>query len=63
MTCELDSHFALPKIRLEVVEVVARKLFSLYSGSSTTLSPWRSGESCLSKNQRETSLTSSTEVN
>ena len=32
------------------------------SGSSATLSPWRSGESCLSKEQRETPLTCSTEV-
>ena len=34
----------------------------LDSGSSATLSPWRSGESCLSKEQRETPLTCSTEV-
>ena len=32
------------------------------SGSSATLSPWRSGESCLSKEQRETPLTCATEV-
>ena len=32
------------------------------SGSSATLSPWRSGESCLSKEQRETPLTRTTEV-
>ena len=32
------------------------------SGSSTTLSPWRSSESCLSKEQRETPLTRPTEV-
>ena len=32
------------------------------SGSSATLSPWRSGESCLSKEQRETPLMRSTEV-
>ena len=32
------------------------------SGSSVTLSPWRSGESYLSKEQRETPLTRSTEV-
>ena len=32
------------------------------SGSSTTLSPWRSGESCLSKEQREIPLTRTTEV-
>ena len=32
------------------------------SGSSATLSPWRSGESYLSKEQRETPLTRSTEV-
>ena len=34
----------------------------LDSGSSTTLSPWRSGESCLSKEQRETPLTRSIEA-
>ena len=34
----------------------------LDSGSSATLSPWRSGESCLSKEQRETPLMRSTEV-
>ena len=43
--------------------VVNRKFIFFYSGSSTTLSPWRSGESCLSKDQRETPLTCSTEVN
>ena len=32
------------------------------SGSSATLSPWRSGESCLPKEQRETPLTRPTEV-
>ena len=32
------------------------------SGSSATLSPWRSDESCLSKEQRETPLTRSTEA-
>ena len=32
------------------------------SGSSATLSPWRSGESCLSKEQREILLTRTTEV-
>ena len=36
---------------------------TVYSGSPATLSPWRSGESCLSKDQRETPLMSSTEVN
>ena len=38
-------------------------LFFFYSGSSTTLSPSRSGESCLSRDQRETPLMCSTEVN
>ena len=32
------------------------------SGSSATLSPWRSGESCLSKEQRKTLLMRPTEV-
>ena len=32
------------------------------SGSFATLSPWRSGESYLSKEQRETPLTCATEV-
>ena len=34
----------------------------LDNGSSATLSPWGSGESCLSTKQRETPLTYSTEV-
>ena len=34
-----------------------------YSGSSATLSPWKSGESCHSKDQREDPLTCSTEAN
>ena len=38
-------------------------LFFLYSESFATLSPWRSGESCLSKDLKETPLTCSTEVN
>ena len=38
-------------------------LFSFYSGSSAILSPWRSGESCLSKDQREIPLMCSTKVN
>ena len=32
------------------------------SGSSATLSPWRSDESCLSKEKRETPLTRPTKV-
>ena len=32
------------------------------SGSSATLSPWKSSESCLSKEQRETPLTRPIEV-
>ena len=32
------------------------------SGTSATLSPWRSSESCLSKEQREIPLTRTTEV-
>ena len=32
------------------------------SRSSATLSPWRSGESCLSKEQKEIPLTRATEV-
>ena len=43
--------------------VASRKFIFFYSGSSATLSPWRSGESCLSKDQRETPLTCSIEVN
>ena len=67
VTCEPDLHWnavrigSLPVFRLEVVEVVW-KLGSFDSGSSATLSPWRSGESCLSKEQRETPLTHSTKV-
>ena len=43
--------------------VASRKFIFFHSGSSATLSPWRSGESCLSKDQKETPLTCSTEVN
>ena len=49
-------------IRLERM-VASRKFIFFYSGSSATLSPRRSGESCLSKDQRETPLTHSTKVN
>ena len=38
-------------------------LFFFYSGSFATLSLGRSGESCLSKDQKETPLASSTKVN
>ena len=34
-----------------------------YNGSFATLSPWRSSESCLSKDQREDPLTCSTGAN
>ena len=40
-----------------------RKFFFSYSGSSATLNPWKSGELCRSKDQREDPLTCSTEVN
>ena len=49
------------EIRLE--RMLSRKFIFFYSGSSATLSPWRSSESYLSKDQRKTPLTCSTEVN
>ena len=65
--CDLLPGFANRKVVrvLPPLEIMIRVglLFSLYSGSSATLSYRRSGESCLSKDQRETPLTYSTEVN
>ena len=65
--CDLLSGFANRKVVrvLPPLEIMIRVglLFSLYSGSSAILSHRRSGESCLSKDQRETPLTCSTEVN
>ena len=43
--------------------LIARSSQTSVARSSATLSPWRSGESYLSKDQRETPLTCSTEVN
>ena len=40
-----------------------RNFYFLSNGSSTTLSPSRSGESCLSKDQKKAPLTSPIEVN
>ena len=54
--------FPLKSLDLGVC-VMGVDLFFLYSGSPATLSPRRSGESCLSKNQWEIPLTSLTEVN
>ena len=65
--CDLLPGFANRKVVRELppfeIMIRAGLLFFLYSGSSTTLSHGRSGESCLSKDQRETPLTCSTEVN
>ena len=67
MTCKPDSLW-------NVVRVSSATRFSIRSrrrsvtvrimdsGSSATLSPWRSDESCLSKEQRETPLTRTIEV-
>ena len=65
--CDLLPGFANRKVVrvLPPLEIMIRVglLFSLYSGFSATLSHGRSGESCLSKDQREIPLTSSTEIN
>ena len=64
---DLLPGFAIRKVvrALPPFEIMVRvgHLFSLYSGSSAILSHGRSGESCHSKDQRETLLTSSIEVN
>ena len=65
--CDLLPGFANRKVvrMLPTLEIMIRVglLFFLYSGSSATLSHERSGESCLSKDQRETPLMCSIEVN
>ena len=65
--CDLLLGFANQKVVrvLPPLEIMIRvgHLFSLYSGSSATLSDRRSGESYLSKDQKEIPLTCSTEVN
>ena len=66
MTCEPASYRnAIRVIFPTRVPVSSRGSLGIRisdSGSFATLSPWRSGESCLSKEQRETPLTCSIEV-
>ena len=69
MTCRSDRYRKAVRVSPPPFEirsermVASRKFIFFYSGSSATLSPWRRGESCLSKDERETPLTYSTEVN
>ena len=69
MTCRPDRYRKAVRVSSPPLEiwsermVASRKFIFFYSGSSATLGPWRSGESCLSKDQRETLLTYLTEVN
>ena len=48
---------------LEEIIVSRKFIFFLYSRSPVTLSPWKSGESYLSKDQRKTPLTCPKKVN
>ena len=67
MTCKLDSLWNAVRVS-SVTQVPVRTRRDNVearisdSGSFATLSPWRSSESCLSKEQRETPLTRPTEV-
>ena len=69
MTYEPDCYWKAVRVSPPPLEssqkriVANRKFIFFYSQSYVTLSPWRSGESCLSKDQRKTPLTCSTEVN
>ena len=67
MTCERASYRNALRVIFPTRVLVRSSSGSLGirisdSGSSATLSPWRSGESCLSKEQREIPLTRLTEV-
>ena len=67
VTCKPDLHWNAVRVGSPIRVPVRSSRGSLGirisdSGSSATLSPWRSGESCLSKEQRETPLTRSIEV-
>ena len=67
MTCKPDSLWNAVRVSSVIRVPVRTRRDNVEarisdSGSSATLSPWRSGESCLSKEQRETPLTRTTEV-
>ena len=67
MTCRSDSLWNAMRVSSATRFSVRSKggnieVGIMDSGSSATLSPWRSGESCLSKEQREIPLTRTTEV-
>ena len=67
MTCRPDSLWNAVRVSSATRFLVRSRRGSVEvritdSGSSATLSPWRSGESYLSKEQRETPLTRTTEV-
>ena len=67
MTCRPDSLWNAVKVSSATRVPVRSRRGSVEikvtdSGSSATLNHWRSGESCLSKEQRETPLTCATEV-
>ena len=67
MTCKPDSLWNAVRVSFVTRVPVRSRKDSVEvrisdSGSSATLSPWRSGESCLSKEQRETPLTRPIEV-
>ena len=67
MTCRPDSLWNAVRVSSAIRFPVRSRwgkveVMIMDSGSSATLSPWRSGESCLSKEQRETPLTHATEV-
>ena len=67
MTCQPNTLWKVVRVLLPLEyhsnsDVLGNFIF-FYNESSTTLSPWRSGESCRSKDQREDPLTCSTEIN
>ena len=67
VTCKPDLHWNAVRVGSPTRVLVRSSRGSLGirisdSASSATVSPWRSGESYLSKEQRETPLTRSTKV-
>ena len=67
VTCKPDLHWNAVRVGSPIQFPVRSSRGSLGvrildSGSFATLSPWRSGESCLSKEQREIPLMRSIEV-
>ena len=67
MTCKPDSLWNVVRVSFVTRVPVRTRRDNVEarisdSGSSATLSPWRSGESYLSKEQRETPLTRPTKI-